>query len=134
MSERIVTFWQEEVDKEEDALLALKNMGITYYRRMQKHPAELKVQFQAIAEIDDKDIARQLHSDHEAYMSFIEKVLKKAAKQGTVAKNLDIRTIVFMFNGGGIMMNMMKLLSFDKEFNEEAVSRLMDHFINSIKK
>ena len=51
MSQRIVAAWQEEVDREEDAPTALRNMGTTYYERMRNHPEELRVQFQAISEI-----------------------------------------------------------------------------------
>lgn len=133
MSERIIIFWQGEVDKEEDALAALRNMGITYYRRMTKHPNELKVQFQGISETDDKEIARQLHQDHENYMRFIGHVLKKGIEQGTMRKDLDVNTLVWVFNGMGILLNMMKLLSFEKEFSEETVAKMMDIFLDYLK-
>jgi hypothetical protein len=38
----------------------------------------------------------------------------------------------FLFNGGGILMNMMNLLSFDRRFNDTMVLRLMDHLVDSI--
>jgi len=133
MSERIIIFWQGEVDKEEDALEALRNMGITYYRRMIKHPNELKVQFQAISETDDKEIAEQLHQDHENYMRFIGSVLKKGVEQGTMRKDLDVDILVWIFNGMGILLNMMKLLSFEKEFSEETVAKMMDVIIGYLR-
>ncbi len=133
MSERIVVAWQGEVDREEDAVKALRNMGITYYRRMKKHPDELRVQFQAISEIADKEIAERLRRDHESYVRFITKVIRKGMRQGSVRKGLDIEMLGFLFNGGGILMNMMKLLSFEKRFNDAMVLRYMDHLIDSIK-
>jgi AcrR family transcriptional regulator len=132
MSERVVVAWQEEVDREPDALKALRNMGMTYYERMRKHPEELRVQFQAISEIGEKEIAERLREDHEAYMRFIAKVIRKGVRQGSVRKDLDIHMLGFLFDGGGILMNMMKLLSFEKEFNEKTVHRLMDHLVDSI--
>jgi AcrR family transcriptional regulator len=132
MSERIVASWQEEVDREEDALEALRNMGTTYFERMKKHPEELRVQFQAISEIADKEIAERLREDHENYVHFITKVIRKGMRQGSVRKDLDVQMLAFLFDGGGILMNMMKLLSLEKKFNERTVLRLMDHLVESI--
>jgi len=133
MSERIVASWQEEVDREEDALLAVRNMGITYYRRMKQHPEELRVQFQAISEVADQQIAERLRKDHQNYMRFITGVIRKGMRQGSVRKDLDLEMLGFLFDGGGILMNMMKLLSFERKFNEKTVLRLMNHLVDSIR-
>ena len=133
MSERVVASWQEEVDLEEDALLALRNMGVTYYQRMKKHPEELRVQFQAISEIADEEIAERLRRDHQNYVRFIKKVIRKGIRQGSVRRDLDVEMLGFLFDGGGILMNMMRLLSFERQFNETRVLRLMDHLVDSIK-
>ena len=133
MSERVVAAWQAEVDREEDALKALRNMGVTYYRRMMKHPDELRVQFQAISEVADGEIAERLRRDHESYMRFITEVIRKGIRQGSIRKDLDIEMLGFLFDGGGILMNMMKLLSFERRFTETRVRRLMDHLVDSIR-
>ncbi len=133
MSGRIVAAWQEEVDREEDALTALRNMGVTYYRRMKKHPEELRVQFQAISEIADREIAERLRGDHESYVRFISKLIRKGQRQGSIRKELDVEMLGFLFNGVGITMNMMRLLSFERRFNDALVLRLMDQLIDSIK-
>ena len=133
MSERIVAAWQEEVDREEDATKALRNMGTTYYERMRNHPEELRVQFQAISEIAERQIAERLRKDHENYVRFITKVVRKGMRQGSVRKDLDVDMLGFLFDGGGILMNMMKLLSFEKKFTKATVHRLMDHLVDSIK-
>jgi AcrR family transcriptional regulator len=132
MSERVLLSWQAEVDREEDALEALRNMGTTYYQRMMKHPEELRVQFQAISEIAEKEIAEQLRQDHENYVRFITEVIRKGIRQGSVRKDIDVDMLGFLFDGGGILMNMMKLLSLERKFTETTVSRLMDHLVGSI--
>lgn len=132
MSERIVSFWQEEQDREEDALHALRNMALGYYARMAKHPGELRVQFQAISEVSDKVIARQLRQDHESYMRSIRAVLTRGIRQGTIRKDLDVTTLAFLFDGAGILMNMMQLLGFDRELDEARIAVLTDHLIDSI--
>jgi AcrR family transcriptional regulator len=132
MSERVLLAWQAEVDREEDALEALRNMGLTYYRRMRKHPEELRVQFQAISEISEVKIAERLRRDHESYVRFITDVIRKGIRQGSVRKDLDVEMLGFLFDGGGILMNMMKLLSFERRFTERRVRQLMDHLVDSI--
>lgn len=133
MSDSILLLWQQEVDQEEDALKAMRNMGITYFERMMRHPDELKVQFQAISEVHDKQIASQLRQDHQKYMRFIEKVIRKGIRQGTVRKDLDVPTMAFLFDGVGILMNMMRLLSVDRSFGPKRVRDLIDHVIASLK-
>ena len=133
MSERVIVLWRREVDNEPDAVRAIENMAMTYYRRMMKHPEELKVQFQAISEVDDQEIATQLRQDHRNYRRFIEKVVKKALRQGTVRRDLDVPTMGFLLDGLGILMNMMKLLSFQREFNQRRLRKMMDMLMRAMR-
>ena len=133
MSERILSFWQDEQDREADAMQALRNMGIGYYRRMTEHPDELRVQFQAISEVSDTAIAAQLRQDHQHYMRSISAVLKRGIRQGTIRGDLDVKALAFLFNGAGILMNMMRLLAFDREFSEARAGVLIDHLLESIR-
>lgn len=133
MSDRVIVLWRREAEVEEDAVKALERMAIIYYRRMMRHPEELKVQFQAISEVDDPEISRQLRQDHRSYKRFIEEVLKKGIRQGSVRKDLDTATTSFLFDGVGILLNMMKLLSFHRELNEKSLRVMMDTLLRSIK-
>ena len=133
MSGRIIKFWDEEAEKQQDPLTALRNMGLAYYKRMKRHPDELKVQFQAISEVDDKDIAKQLRREHMSYIGYIDSVLKKGVQQGTIKKDLDTGLIAFIFNGGGIVLNMMKLLCLNKPLIEDNLETLLDQYIDSIR-
>jgi TetR/AcrR family fatty acid metabolism transcriptional regulator len=133
MSTRILTFWREEIDKEPDMYQALRNMGLTYFRRMSRHPEEVKVQFKAIAEAGNPEIAARLHEDHENYMRLIRKVIRKGIRDGSFKKDADPNTLGFLFDGVGILMNMMNLLSFEANFNEQAIVKIMEHLLDSIK-
>lgn len=133
ISQRILVFWQEELDKQDDALSALKSMGMAYYDRMKSHPDELRVQFQAISEVGDPDIAARLRGDHRYYIRFIQKVLEKGVRQGTVRPDLDVPALAFLFNGVGILMNTMRLLAFDREFSRSRAAKLMDQLLHSLK-
>ncbi len=132
MSERIIGFWQEEADKDHDALTTLQKMGMAYFQRVRKHPEELKVQFQAISEIDDSDIAHRLQNDHQKYIGFFESILEKGVLEGSISKEIDIKMQAFLLNGAGIALNMMKLLSLDSEFNESNIEKLLKRYIGSL--
>lgn len=134
ISERIITFWREEFEKQEDALEILKAMGRTYFNRMIEHPDELKVQFQAISESDNPTIARRLRQDHENYVAFFSKVLRKGIRQGTVRPDLDVKTVAWMFNGLGILMNTSRLLGFEGQFDKRMVHRITDYMIGLVKR
>lgn len=132
MSERIIAFWQEQVDQEPDALKALRNMGLTYFKRMIRHPEELKVQFQAIAEVSDPEIAEQLRQHHASYMKFIGRVIQNGKRQGRIRKESDVETLSWLLDGVGVLMNITKLLSCKEGFDEKAVETLMDHVLDPI--
>jgi len=132
VSRRIIELWQAEVEKTQDAMEAMRNMALLYYKRMADHPQELRVQFQAISEIGDSAIARQLRLDHRSYIDFIESVIREGMRQGTVRSDLDSEALAVLFDGIGILMNLMRLLA-DKKFDAKKVEKIVDHLLESIK-
>jgi len=129
MSGRIISRLREEENKEENALEAIRNMAKTFYNLIVNHPDEVKVQFQAISEVDDKEIADRLHQDHEDYMRFIRSVIERGIQQGTVRKDLDVDRLVLLLDGVGVFIELMKLLSFEKHFTETTVVKMTDRLV-----
>jgi len=129
MSGRMISRLGEEGNKEENALEAIRNMAKTFYSLIVNHPDEVKVQFQAISEIDDKEIADRLHQDHKDYMRFIRSVIERGMQQGTVRKDLDVDTMVLLLDGVGVFIELMKLLSFEKHFTETTVVKMTDRLV-----
>jgi len=129
MSERMISRLREKGNEEEKALEAIRNMAKTFYKLILNHPYEVKVQFQAISEIDDKEIAERLHKDHEDYMHFIRSVIERGIQQGTVRKDLDVDTLVLLLDGVGVFIELMKLLSFEKHFTETTVVKMTDSLV-----
>ena len=113
--------------------MSLRGMGNTYYKRMSQHSEELRVQFQAISEIETPTIARRLRKDHENYVAYFTKVLEKGIRKGTIRKDLDVKTVAWVFNGMGILMNVARLLKFDKEFDEKMAKRIADYMVGWVK-
>jgi len=130
MSERTVFLLQEEVTREPDALKAMKNMATTYYNMVVDHADEVKVHFQAISEICDNDIAERLHQDQDDYMRFIRDLVDNGVRQGSFREDLDVDSLVLLLDGVGVFMNLMKLLSFEEQFTEQTVTRMVDHLID----
>ena len=130
MSERTVLLLQEEVTREPDALKAMKNMATTYYNMVVDHADEVKVHFQAISEICDNDIAERLHQDQDDYMRFIRDLVDNGVRQGSFREDLDVDSLVLLLDGVGVFMNLMKLLSFEEQFTEQTVARMVDHLID----
>ena len=132
ISGRIITIWEAETEKKLNALSTLKNMGTAYYHRMKDHPDELKVQFQAISEIDDEDIANQLRQDHIRYIGYFESILKKGVREGSIRSGIDSRGYAFLFNGAGITLNMMQLLALNIEFIDNHIDQFLDQYLELI--
>jgi AcrR family transcriptional regulator len=133
ISKRVIIVWGEQFVPRENALKIIETMGVAYYKRMIKHPDELKLQFQAISEIDNPRIAKRLKADHEYYLSYFKKVLHRGMQEGTIRKDLDIDTVAWILNGIGILLNMAQLLKFKKEFNETTIKSIAEHLARWIK-
>lgn len=133
ISRRVITVWENEYEKNEDVIEVIRDMAVAYYLRMINHPDELKLQFQAISEIDQPGIAKRLHDDHDYYLGYFGKILKRGIKQGVIRKDLDVKTMSWLFNAIGIVINMAALLKFDKEFGEKEIRKISEHVIRLVK-
>jgi AcrR family transcriptional regulator len=133
MEETTALTLQEEVNKEHDALKVLRNIVGAFHSLMASHPDEVKVKFQAVAQVHDKEIADLLYQDHKKYMRLVRGLIEKGIKQGTVRKLLDIDTIVLLFDGVGAFMHLMHILPFEAQSNEESVLKMVDGIIDSIR-
>jgi AcrR family transcriptional regulator len=133
ISSRVIIVWEEEYRKNENVLEFIRGMVLSYYFRMINHPDELKLQFQAISEIDSPKIMERLHEDHEYYLGYFVKTLRRGIRQGVIRRDLDVKTIAWILNGVGILINMAHLLKFDKKFADEEVRKVIEYVIKSIR-
>lgn len=132
IEERVLAFWEAEAARESDPLEALREMGIAYVERLKDHPDELKVQFQAISEVDDPDIARRLKHHHRAYVSFVEELLRRGIETGHVRKDVNPRDFAFVFDGMGVMSNMMHLVG-EETYDTSRVEAMTDLLLASLR-
>ncbi len=88
----------------------------------------IKVQFQAISEIDDEDIANQLRQDHIRHIGYLEFILKKGVREGSISSIIDARGYAFLFNGAAITLNMLQLLALNIEFIDNHIDQFLDQY------
>jgi TetR/AcrR family transcriptional regulator len=110
IGERILAQWKTAAAEEPDAIAALRRIGRSYLAAVQTHSDDLKLQFQALAESDDADIARQLRNNHSAYVEFLAKLVAQAKQEGTLRGDVDAYAAGWLLNGIGFTLTMSKLL------------------------
>jgi len=133
VSRRTSNTIEKGLEEEPDALRLLRRLLITYYNQIREHPTLLKLHFQAVSEIDDEEIGGRIKKDHEVYVSSIKELIRKGVEQGTVRKDIEIDPIAWLFNGIGIVISMMVLLSREGEIREGIANKMIDHLIESIR-
>jgi len=129
MAERMISRLRQAGGGEEDALRAIRTMTRTFHGLIVAHPDEVKVQFQAISEIDDAAILDRLRRDHEDYMRFIRSVIEKGVDQGSIRKDVDADALVLLLDAVGMFIELMKLLSFEERLTEETSVRMTESLV-----
>jgi TetR/AcrR family transcriptional regulator len=120
IGERILAQWKTAAAKEADSVAALRRIGRGYLLAVQKHSDDLKLQFQALAESDDADIARQLRKNHSAYVQFLARLVAQAQQEGTLRGDVDAYAAGWLLNGIGFTLTMSNLLDLNAKPGREA--------------
>jgi AcrR family transcriptional regulator len=129
IGERILVLWnQAATDEEEDMLSALTRMGRVYVEGLRTHPDDLKIQFQALAESDDPDIAHQLRENHKAYVRFLAQVIDRGKSDGVMRQDIDSYGAAWLLNSIGFTLTLVRLLGFDKDVGEERVVEMISGY------
>jgi len=122
IGERILEVWKQAASAGEgDTLSALRRVGRVYVEGLRTHPEELKIQFQALAESDDPDIAHQLRQNHKAYVRFLAQLIERGRSDGVVRADVDPYGEAWLLNSIGFTLTLVRLLGFDKDVGEERV-------------
>jgi TetR/AcrR family transcriptional regulator len=131
IGERILVLWNQAATSEEgDTLSALTRMGRVYVEGLRTHPDELKVQFQALAESDDPDIAHQLRENHKGYVRFLSQVIDRGKRDGIVRSDIDPYVGAWLLNSIGFTLTLVRLLGFDKDVGEQRVVEMIKGYLD----
>lgn len=126
---RIVEIWEQAIAGAPDALVALRRAGEVYLANLRAHPAEARLQFQALAESADPAVRAVLEANHRAYLAFFERLLARGRAEGVVRRDVDARAAAWLLNAIGFTSTLAGILALedgDGARVERLVATLLD--------
>ncbi len=131
IGETMLDIWQQVVSSAEgDSLSALRRMVRIFVEGLRSWADEVKIQFQALAESDDPDIARQLRENNTAYVSFLAHLIDRGRSEGIVRADVDPYAAGWLINGIGFTLSLVRLLDFDQDVGERRVVEMIDGYLD----
>jgi hypothetical protein len=101
-----------------------------YVEGLRAHADEVKIQFQALAESDDPDIAHQLRENHKAYVRFLAQLIDRGKSEGIVRADVDPYAAGWLINGIGFTLTLVRLLDFGQDVGERRVVEMIDGYLD----
>ena len=133
IGEHTLEIWQQVVTSEEgDSLSTLRRMVRIFVEGLRAWADEVKIQFQALAESDDPDIARQLRENNKAYVRFLAQLIDRGKSEGIVRADVDPYATGWFINGIGFTLTLVRLLDFDQDVGERRVIEMIDGYLDSL--
>ena len=120
---KLLEIWQAIAYDVEDPLETLWSIGVHYYDHLQTHSGNMKLQFQAVSEVDDPEIRAALHENFAAFVDFVAETLDEGKRRGIVRRDVDSRLVAWQFLGIGLTLDLMHLLGFSDELDRGKVER-----------
>jgi AcrR family transcriptional regulator len=120
---RLLDLWQSIAYDVDDPLETLWSVGVHYYDHLQSHSGNMKLQFQAVSEVDDPEIREALHDNFAAFVDFVADTLDEGKRRGVVRRDIDSRLIAWQFLGIGLTLDLMHLLGFASELDRSKMEQ-----------
>jgi AcrR family transcriptional regulator len=114
---RLLKIWEEISCDYEDPIESLWAIGVYYYDHLESHATNMKLQFRALSEADDPDIAQALRDNFEAFVEFVADTLDEGKARGSVRPDVDTRLIAWQFLGIGMTLDLMHMLGLKDEMD-----------------
>jgi len=107
---RIVAIWETAIADAPDALTALRRAGEVYFANAREHPAEARLQFQALSEVAEPAVAAVLAANHRRYVEFFADLVRRGRRDGSLRADLDPPAVAWLLNGTGFAATMRGLV------------------------
>lgn len=114
---RLLKIWEEISCDYDDPIETLWAIGVYYYDHLESHSANMKLQFRALSEADDREIREALRDNFEAFVEFVADTLEEGKARGVVRAEVDTRLIAWQFLGIGMTLDLMHMLGFKAEMD-----------------
>ncbi len=129
---RVLDLWEEILRKADSPLEALTKISADYYDRAMTKRGELKVLFQALAEVDDQDIRTALRSQFSGYVTLLERIIVQMQAAGLIRADLDARAAAWSFLSVGFTLNLVALLRLEEELSRDRLGLIQELFVRSL--
>lgn len=128
VGESTLRHWREIAERTPDRAVLLRQIGFHQYDVVVAHPDTLKVQFQALSEVEDPDIRETLQRNFAAYAAFFAEILTAGQDEGVFRPEFDVQTAAWQLISIGFTLNLASLLGFDA-FGRDTLAVMGDHLV-----
>lgn len=129
---RVQGIWCEIIDRSPGPVDALRDIALDYYERAMTRRGDLKVLFQALAEVDDDDIRQALRGEFQGYVQLLKGLIDRCVASGVIRSDLDSETAAWSFLSVGFTLNLVGLLGFDQELDKDRLLTIQNLFLASL--
>ncbi len=116
--------WQEAAEHELDAAALLRRIGARQFEATLKSPELLKVQFQALSEVDDAEIRQLLCDNFSSYVEFLGSIVERGQRAGRIAPSLSPAVLAWNLLAIGFTLNLTGLLGLSESLSFEMVDAM----------
>jgi AcrR family transcriptional regulator len=120
---KLLEVWQNIAYDVDDPLETIWSIGVHYYDHLQSHSGNMKLQFQAVSEVDEPEIRQALHDNFATFVDFVADTLDEGKRRGIVRRDIDSRLVAWQFLGIGLTLDLMHLLGFSSELDRSKVEQ-----------
>jgi len=96
-------------------------------------PNKLLQEFQALSEVEDRDIQAALRENFGAYVQFFRETLEEGKARGLVRHDVDCRIAAWHFTAIGFAFDLIHLLDMDRELDHGKVEDWGKLYLESIR-
>lgn len=116
--------WERMASAAPDALAALSEIGIWYYRQMQQRPELLLLRSRSSTEAPDDEVLEIVRAEYLRVVGFVEALFQRAKDDGRLAPDADVRTLTWIFMAVGSLLDQARILKLDDDLGPGEVARL----------
>jgi AcrR family transcriptional regulator len=129
---RMLEIWENHLNTAPSPVEALHRISIDYYERAMTRRGDLKVLFQALAEVDDEDIRSALRIEFQGYVKLLVSLFDRSVKTEVMHPDFDREAAAWSFLSVGFTLNLVGLLGLDRELDKGRLLKIQDLFLTSL--
>jgi len=129
---RVLMLWETIIEQSPDPVTAMRNIAVDYYDRAMTRRGDLKVLFQALAEVDDEDIRAALHAQFDSYVKLLKRLLEECMEAKMIHTGINPEAAAWSWLSVGFTLNLVSLLGFDEEVNKNCLMQIQRLYLASL--